>query len=89
MMTHYKAHQGIHRASNKSHVCPICNTSFQRKHKLDEHLSQVHKTVPNVSKLRIKNNDDGTQEELITTFIITEAQDTNLLTDHKQEELGV
>lgn len=44
-MTHFKAHQGIHRVYNKTHVCPICDVSFQRKIKLNEHLANAHGTM--------------------------------------------
>lgn len=44
-MTHFKAHQGIHRVYNKTHVCPICDVSFQRKIKLNEHLTNAHGTM--------------------------------------------
>lgn len=44
MMTHFKAHQGIHRVSSKSYMCPICNLGFPKPSKLNEHLAAQHNT---------------------------------------------
>lgn len=44
MMTHYKAHQGIHRVSSKTHICPICYSSFPKQSKLNEHLANQHQS---------------------------------------------
>lgn len=45
MMTHLKAHQGIYREYSKMYKCHFCDDSFQRKLKLQEHISRVHNTV--------------------------------------------
>lgn len=48
-MTHFKAHQGIHRVYNKTHVCPICEVSFQRKIKLNDHLQNAHGMIETIN----------------------------------------
>uniref|UniRef100_A0A1Q3F128 C2H2-type domain-containing protein n=1 Tax=Culex tarsalis TaxID=7177 RepID=A0A1Q3F128_CULTA len=45
MMTHLKAHQGIYREYSKMYKCHFCDGTFQRKLKLQEHISRVHNTV--------------------------------------------
>lgn len=45
MMTHFKAHQGIHRVNAKSFSCPICQITVAKRCKLDEHLATHHNTI--------------------------------------------
>ena len=56
MTTHYRTHQGIHRVYSKHFTCPICNNTFQRKLKLDEHLANVHKTITNTDQTPFEIN---------------------------------
>lgn len=44
MMTHFKAHQGIHRVNTKTYSCPICKITFPRQVTLNEHLAAQHNT---------------------------------------------
>lgn len=50
MMTHYKAHQGIHRVNTKSFPCPICQVVLPKQSKLNEHLSVHHGSIPSSFK---------------------------------------
>lgn len=47
-MAHYKAHQGT---NTKSHICRICNLAFNKKLKLDEHLSAQHNVWTSTANL--------------------------------------
>lgn len=42
MTTHLKAHQGIHRTTNKVHSCPACQMTFNKLPKLAEHMATAH-----------------------------------------------
>lgn len=42
MTTHLKAHQGIHRTTNKTHSCPACSMTFNKLPKLAEHMATTH-----------------------------------------------
>lgn len=42
MTTHLKAHQGIHRTTNKIHTCPACQMTFNKIPKLVEHMATAH-----------------------------------------------
>lgn len=42
MTTHLKAHQGIHRSTNKIHSCPACPVTFNKLPKLAEHMATAH-----------------------------------------------
>lgn len=52
MMTHLKAHQGIYREYSKFYKCPFCVQTFQRKLKLQEHLTREHNTVVDAGLLK-------------------------------------
>lgn len=52
MMTHLKAHQGIYREYSKMYKCPFCVQTFQRKLKLQEHLTRDHNTVVDSTLLK-------------------------------------
>lgn len=72
-MTHFKAHQGIHRVYNKTHVCPICDVSFQRKIKLNEHLTNAHGTMieSNNTETDISNKFKMAQEPQQANIIVS------------------
>lgn len=42
MKTHYNTHQGIHRASKKSHECVLCPQKFVRRQRYVKHLGDDH-----------------------------------------------
>lgn len=60
-MTHYKAHQGIHRVNSKSHVCPICYASFPKAAKLNEHMSHQHNVTTEIHDDKRKIIQDSVQ----------------------------
>lgn len=57
MNSHMKVHQGITR-TNKMQKCSICNKTFARKAKLEQHMGEFHpkqiKAPQKVSLLRSK-----------------------------------
>ena len=72
MMTHFKAHQGIHRVSNKHFNCLICHMNFPKQSKLNEHLTEQHNTLT-TEPLKCQTNNGE-------TLPLPEGKD-NLLTD--------
>lgn len=55
MNSHLKVHQGITR-TNKVQKCTLCNKSFARKAKLDQHMEDCHPKMPIlIPAPRVKN----------------------------------
>lgn len=65
MMTHFKAHQGIHRVSTKSHTCPICNLGFPKQLKLNEHLAAQHNTCTSSNSSTSQSKLENSRLELL------------------------
>lgn len=65
MMTHYKVHQGIHRP-NRNHSCVVCNKSFPRKAKLEEHMKLFHQ---NDDLLNKKKDDCAGENDIAVDYI--------------------
>jgi CO dehydrogenase/acetyl-CoA synthase alpha subunit len=67
MTTHFKVHQGIHRPINKTHKCLICQLTFPRKLKLDEHMKVAHQAID--LKVDETEDVDMTKEELSSLML--------------------
>lgn len=87
MTTHLKAHQGIHRTTNKTHSCPACQMTFNKLPKLAEHMATIHNMkmeLPNRSnRVQLKTNtlkNDSTSEA--SSNVVALVSDVELVTNN-------
>lgn len=77
MTAHLKAHQGIYREQSRIYKCPFCDQVFQRKLKLQEHLTRQHNTVVDSALLK------SSERKLLKKDSIPESIDYEMLNDIK------
>lgn len=91
MTTHLKAHQGIHRTTNKTHTCPACQMTFNKMPKLAEHMATTHNMkmeIPNrTNRVQMKSHtlkNDTVSEA--TSNVVTLVSDVELVTNFPNTE---
>lgn len=80
MTTHLKAHQGIHRTTNKTHSCPACPMTFNKLAKLAEHMETIHNMkmeTPNRSnrvQLKSHTSKNDTVSDNTSNVLVSEVE---------------
>lgn len=92
MTTHLKAHQGIHRTTNKTHSCPSCPMTFNKLPTLAEHMTSAHNMkmeLPNRSNRLQKKSQtlkSGTMPDADAANVIELVSEADLASNYSNSD---